>query len=252
MLTSENIMNAFQGILSLQEAMNSDVMTTPSLNPQHLELENLQPHTTKIPVSDNLPRYRQPLLYDGCRLTIQAPAVDLRAVFYKQSNAGDSVLVPVTNWLQHQFSILDMFVCENVTVPHELRQQWSFQTDDLYTPIYKGRNICIQLSRFCRFTQSVNGQFTDLPCQPRPKFGVGRYTYTIEVPNVYIGPHKSGHLISLNMFVSRIHFEAAPLRMTQSFVQQPLSQTYAPQSVPQPVSYCTSVYVSGCTSTYVS
>ena len=111
---------------------------------------------------------------------------------------GESVIIPVSAWLRLQFDLLEAFVANAVTVPQQLLLQWPHKLSNYYKPIYDGKFISVSLSRWCRFSQVVNGHTMAMPSQPRPNFGMGRYSFTIDVPHVYIGPHKSGHLYSIN------------------------------------------------------
>ena len=132
-----------------------------------------------------------------------------------------------------------MFVEGNVRLPNELTLQWSANVPSFYKPIYAGHNIFISLSKYCRFTQEVNGNLIDLPSQPRPNFGRGLYTFTIEIPSVYIGPHKSGHLYTTNLRVTRIHFQSTASNVASALVQNyamPISQSMPDKlSVSQPI-----------------
>ena len=209
--------------------MNTDTMSTTSLNSKELQLGTMEQYIPKTPVSDNLPRYHQTISYGGSKLAIQVPANELYALIYSsKSMYGDAVLVPLSNWLKHQFNIIDTFVEGNVRLPNELTLQWSANVAGYYKPIYSGQNIFISMSKYCRFTQDVNGTLIDLPSQPRPNFGRGSYTFTIEVPSVYIGPHKSGHLYTTNLRVTRIHFQSVASDMSSTLVQNyamPVSQS---------------------------
>ena len=113
-----------------------------------------------------------------------------------------------------------------VTIPQQLMLQWPHKLLNYYKPIYEGKNLAITLSKWCRFTQTVNGKTTSVP--PLSHLGPGRYSFVIDVPHVYIGPHKSGHLYSLNFRVSHVHFES-------SVSQAPVAQVSMPQ-IPMPQS----------------
>ena len=212
--------------------MNCDTMTAPSLNMEHLEISQPEKLSMKIPVSDNIPRYKLTLSYQGCKLVIQTPAVEQEGTFYKDNIVGESIILPVSSWLRHQFNILDLFALEVVTVPDDLRRHWQAK-ENMYKAIYNGKNICVKLSQFCRFTQTVDGQVVDVPCNPRPRFGHGRYSYTLEIPSFYMGPHKAGEMYSLTMFINRVHFESIPNAVAPSCVI-PVSQ---PMNVKPEVSH---------------
>ena len=222
---------------TLQENMNSNSnnpnsMTTASLNPQQLELGKPEQYIPKVPVSDTLPRYHQTISYGGCKLNIQVPASELFALIYSnKSMYGDAVLVPVSKWLKQQFELINMFVERNACIPNELSMQWSVNLPSYYKPIYDGHNIFISMSKFCRFTEEVNGNLIDLPCQPRPNFGKGLYSFTIEVPYVYIGPHQAGHLYTTQLRVTRIHFQSIASDVPSTLVQNYSMPVSLPQSV---------------------
>ena len=222
------------GILSLQETMEN--LTTNCINPDQLQLEAMKERILKNPVSDHLPRYEQPILYAGCRLSITTPAIELSSLVLKTYAFGDSVVFPVSAWLRMQLNILETFVARSVNVPQQLLLQWSHKLNHYYKPIYDGKYLSLSLSKWCRFTQSVNGQTIALPSFPRPNLGMGRYSITLDVPHVYIGPHKSGHLYSINFRVSHIHYEACPVSVHMPTVSQPtVSQPMLSQPVSQPM-----------------
>ena len=211
-----------------------------SINPEELTLDQIKEYIPKHPVSDHLPRYEQPILYGGCKLSLQAPAVELTSLMYKTYAFGDSVIVPVTPWLRSHLNLIETFVTSFVTVPQQLMLQWPHKLLNYYKPIYEGKNLAITLSKWCRFTQTVNGKTSSV--QPLSQLGPGRYSFVIDVPHVYIGPHKSGHLYSLNFRVSHIHFEPsvqAPITqapMAQApMAQAPVAQVSMPQ-IPMPQS----------------
>ena len=212
--------------------MNTTGNTIQTMQPQELELGKVEQHIPKVPVSDTLPRYHQTLSYSGCKLCLITAPVELHALLYSSKALyGDSVLVPVSDRLRHQFEMINDFVRNTVLIPNELSLQWSASLSCYYKPIYEGKNIFISLSKFCRFTQEVNGRVMDLPSQPRPNLGVGRYVFTIDVPYVYIGPHKSGHLYTTHLCVTRIHFLPAVSHVSSPLVQpnygMPVSQSMA-------------------------
>ena len=202
-------MSSLPGILTLQDAMNSaDIVTTTSLDRQQLELGALDEYKPKVQLSDNYPRYHQAISYGGMKLNIQVPATKLPSLIYGESRLGASVLVPISNWMQQQLEIINMFIRDNVLIPADLLKQWPYKAECFYKPIFDGMNMYIVLGKFCRYTQSIGKDLiVDIPCNPRPTFGPGRYSFTVELPHVYIGPHKGGFLYSVNFRIIRIHYE---------------------------------------------
>ena len=241
-MVTQNCFLLFQESMS-GEPMNGNTLNIPSIKPQDLQLGQVEHYQPKTPVSDMLPRYKQSVSYKGCKVCIQVPASELHALIYSsKSMYGDAVLVPVSQWLRHQIDVINKFVEDNVRVPNDLTLNWAASVTSYYKPIYNGNNIFIPMSKYCRFTQDVNGNLIDLPSQPRPNFGRGRYQFTIEVPDVYMGPHKSGHLYTTNLRVTRIHFQSvapnAPLTLVQNYgmpVSKPMSASHS-----TPINYAVS------------
>ena len=232
------IITILNGTLFFQETM--EALTTNSINPEQLKLEPVKERIPRNPVSDQLPRYEQPILYGGCKLSITTPAMEMSSLTQKTYAFGDCVVIPVSTWFRAQLDILETFVARSVNVPEQLLLQWSHNMNHYYKPIYDGKYLSLSLSKWCRFTQNVNGQTIALPSFPRPNLGMGRYSITLDVPHVYIGPHKSGHLYSINFRVSHIHYEACPVSVYMPTVSQPMSQ---PMMANQPMMSNQSMYL---------
>ena len=203
--------------------------TTHNMNLDQLALGPIKERIPKNPVSDNLPRYEQEILYDGRKLSIQIPPVELYSIVYKNFIFGDSVVIPVSPWLRSMFNLLDTFVSNAVTVPQQLLLQAPQLVHPCYKPIYNGSYISIALSKWCRFTQTVNGCTTSVPSNPLPTLGMGRYSFTLDVCHVYMGPHKSGHLYSINFRIAHVHFE--PCAVSKYLPQPFMAQTTMSQPV---------------------
>ena len=116
----------------------------------------------------------------------------------------ESVLVPISSWVREQLNIIETFVRDHVVIPNELISQWPYRGDSFYKPMHDGRNMFMQLGLKCSYSSVTDGNMTYFPAPERPNFGVGRYSFMIEVPHVYIGPHKDGFLYSVNFRVVRI------------------------------------------------
>ena len=83
----------------------------------------------------------------------------------------------------------------------------------------------ITVGRYCKFTQSVgDSNLCEVPSKLRPVFGRVNYSFSIEIPSVYIGPHKDGYLISLNLRITRIHFEPNIDDLIKICIEPPLPE----------------------------
>ena len=147
------------------------------------------------------------------------------------------MLVPIAPWVREQLNIIEAFVRDHVMIPNELLSNWPYQGESLYKPMHDGRNMFMPVGLKCVYTTDLGCNTTSFPTYRRPQFGAGRYIFTFEVPHVYIGPHKSGHLYSLNFRVSRIHYEpctaTVPQPMSQPMMTQPIMSQ--PQAMSQPM-----------------
>ena len=193
-------------MFTLQETMafSKTSPTTASLNPTKLQLGRIQ----EVPNSDPLsyPRYRQYVSYDGLKLILQTRPVRLERLQYNEIKGAHSVIVPVDNWLRQQLNIIEDYVVSQVEVPTSLVNAWPFKCANMYKPFYAGQEVYFMLGKYCTFTQgpTVEGSKI-LPSSTLPCLGSGLYSFTIEVPNVYIGPHKEGYLYSVNTRIIGIH-----------------------------------------------
>ena len=172
------------GILTLDEAMRADLMTIPSLNPQHLELGTLEAKAA--------PRYYQPIRYHGQTLRLQTPAVYMPALIYDYYTSGEAVLVQTTPWLRQQLDIVDAFVRETAVIPEALKSE----TRQPYKPIQQGKHIYVIVDDACTMTTESN-----IPMGP------GFYSFAIEFMYVYYGFHYYDYQCSVNYRIKHIHFQ---------------------------------------------
>ena len=144
--------------------------------------------------------------YNGVRLYLQTPAVYLPKVDTQVNRCGQNLSIPIDNWLRQQLDILEDFVRQKALIPTELLQLWPEKKTSYYKPLYRGTRCYILQSKYCKVTsgvtveQSVETELSSL--------GAGFYSFHIEVPAVYVGPHQSdGNLISLNLRIAQIHHQ---------------------------------------------
>ena len=181
------------GILTLSEAMNADLATIPSLNPQHLELGVRQQNFGL--------RYHQPIHYHGQTLRIQTPAVSMTGLEYNRYACGVAVLITISPWLRQQFDILDDFVRKNL----------SLASHSFYKPLQCGQHIYLILDDTCAITQETDKHKMEVCHRSRPRFGKGHYSFAIEFTHVYHGQHLFGYTCSLNYRIKHVHFKPEPL-----------------------------------------
>lgn len=201
-------MSSLPGLLSLQEAMSISVAspTLASIDPSKLKMgERREVNKSSQEV---FIRYYQDITYDGTKIHLQTPAVKLTGLKYVQSKYHQAIVIPVGNWLRQQFNILDDFALSHMELPNDLVQAWPFKLATLYRHFYEGNYMSINLGKYCIFTQGLD-DFTSEQIQspPLPQFGCGSYSFTIEIPDIYVGPHKAGALFSYVSRIVRVHYQ---------------------------------------------
>ena len=200
-------MQTLSDIYSLQVMTNMNVQTLASLNPTRLHLFPASKSEKVRPAAPNepeYPRYYQNIEYDGTKLILQSPLVEMSTLDVRPNMIGNAALIPVTGWLRQQLTLIEQFVHQHVQIPKDLLQAWPHKRLDYYTSLFEGTSMFITLSKFCQFTRGIspdNCQVVDSIYS----FGKGMYSFRIEIPNVYIGPHKGGELFALNLRVIGIY-----------------------------------------------
>ena len=197
-------MSSLSGILSFDDAFNTDAF--PSLNPQKLELGTIE----RSRVNTYFPSYYQPILYDGIKLVLQTPAVEMPCLTYHRYSAGDAILVSVSKWLRQQFNIIDDFVRDNVVIPDALSSKMGYR-DYGYKPICKDDLLYLIMSKSCSISQDTKDSVIELSTAERPPLSEGLYSLTLTFEHVYLGWHRYDCLYSTNFRITHIHFKPKTL-----------------------------------------
>ena len=93
-------------------------------------------------------------------------------------------------------------------LPPKLVESWPFNLAHFYKPFYQGKMMCVALGKYCIFTQGATVPDSKrIMSSSTPSLGGGLYSFTIEFPHVYIGPHKEGYLYSVSCRVTAIHHQ---------------------------------------------
>ena len=85
----------------------------------------------------------------------------------------------------------------------ELRKQ--LPKGFVYKPLYQGDNMCVKLSRFCKYfvydelnkVKKVSGDMA---------FKQGDYVFILRIPHLYVGPHQNGEQCSLSMDIDEVYY----------------------------------------------
>lgn len=184
---------------------------------QHLSLaESPKPRDDK---ASPYPKFQQDIENFGDRLIIKTPPVKFHELRYVMNEIGYSVIVPICDTVRADLDVVEYFVKENTCIPSELLNLWPVKRLSFYKPLFRGSAMCIKLGKYCTFYNCnlrQNCSVNDLP-----QFGAGQYSFSIEIPNVYYGPHRDDYLCSLNMRIVRIDYSPLPWTVTHEVVEQP-------------------------------
>ncbi len=112
-----------------------------------------------------------------------------------------SILIPVVPWLRQQLNAIETFAQANADVSKLNLPAGKKAT---YKPLWKGDMMYIRVSRWCQiFKQNLEtGEFDSVDISTR--FGQGTYSVMIEVPYIYLGPHRKGENFSLTIRVEQV------------------------------------------------
>ena len=197
-------MSSLSGLVSLQDAFTME--TFPSLNPDHLELGPAKQRDSKA----YFPHYHQPIFYGGIPLVLQTPAVEMPGLTYRHYAAGEAILMAVSPWLRQQFNIIDAFVREAVTIPHDLLSKWPYRSYS-YKPICQDDLVYLILHKSCTITQDTDDGRIDCSPASRPPLSEGLYSLTLSIDYVYLGWHRHNCLYSTHFRITHIHFQPKTL-----------------------------------------
>ena len=204
-------MSSLSGLLSLNDALNTESPSFPSLNPQKLELGPME----ESHVRHSLPSYYQPILYDGNKLVLQTPAVHMSCLTYKHYSAGEAIYVPISPWLRQQFDIIDDYVRDHVTIPDDILAKWPYG-NHRFKAIWESHHLNLIMNESCCITQDTKDGVIELSTTSRPTLGEGVYSLTLEFPHVYIGWHDNDVVYSVNYRVNHIHFRHKTLNVKET------------------------------------
>ena len=173
----------------------------------------------KYEVDNRTTHYRQHISYQGGKLQLMVS--DVTAEDLPRRDFGNSVSfrLPITAWLRKQLDIIEEFVRDNIDLA-SLPASSSTKTF-VYKPLWRGHQMFVNVSPRCSF-QYYNSSTAELQSADLSSMhGKGRYSFTISVPYIYIGPHKKGEDYSLSLeimqmiFYPHIEIEAIPSKPTK-------------------------------------
>ena len=106
-------------------------------------------------------------------------------------------------WLRQQLNVIETFAQSNVDYS---KLNLPAACKVAYKPLWPGEMMYIRVSRWGHvFKQDLaTGDFDTIDIKER--LGQGTYNVTIDVPYIYVGPHKNGENFSLSLRIDQIVF----------------------------------------------
>ena len=188
-----------------------------SVNPQQLTLGLPRPEKVS---KDGFPSYRSTIHHYGQKLVIKTPDVEYHGLQTRKLKGSCSLTVPIDSWTRHQLNVLECFVQNNVVIPDDVLAPTDSSRD--YRPMWPYPVTFIICSQWCNFYWRNPETGMCLSVSPEHLTQPGLFSFSIEVPYVFIGPHKGGERFSLSLRLLQVTYT-------------PLSRTEPqPQALPQP------------------
>lgn len=152
--------------------------------------------------------YRQFLRLAGRKVILATPNFTADGLSIRDNGQNKAILIPTEGNLRAQLNVLEHFVCSNVTLPSGLKRPED-QKVQLYKALWQQDNMYVSVSPWCEYYQFNPELNAYTRMSEQGPFGKGSYHMTVEVPYVYIGEHKGGHLFSLTLRITQVVFQPA-------------------------------------------
>ena len=145
----------------------------------------------------------------GAKVLLTTANFETERLVIRGEGAKQSVLIPTQGTLRTQLNVLETFATTHVTIPPALSPLANSKVP-LYKALWQQDNMYVSLSPWCDFylfNQSIS-QYTKITS--KGPFGKGVYNVTFEVPYIYLGEHKDGHLYSLTLRAVQVVYQPTP------------------------------------------
>ena len=187
--------------LSLFQANpNPNLQQQANINPSLLSISSPVKHE----VDNNPPHYRQYISYQDSKLQLLICDVPSEQVSRKDFAKTFSFCLPIQPWLRKQFNIIEGFVQQSVDLSS---LPSSSQKDFVYKPLWKGDWMYITVFPMCTFLR-CNSKTGEMETVNRSSvIGNGKYSITVQVSYIFIGPHKKGEDYSLSLDIVQVVFK---------------------------------------------
>ena len=170
------------------------------INPELLSCSK----AVKYEVHNRPIHYRQSISYQDGALRLMVVDVTVDDLPRRDFDKSVSFSIPVTLWLRRQFNIIEQFVKDNVDLAS--LPSCSSNKDFVYKPLWHGHSMYVSVSPACTFHRFNSPPGELQPVDMSLIHGRGKYSFTIALPYIYIGPHKKGEDYSLSLELVQVIF----------------------------------------------
>ena len=172
-----------------------------AVNPQQLALSLPQPEKVS---KDGFPSYRSTIHHYGLKLVIKTPDVEYHGLQTRMSKGTCALTVPIDAWTRSQLNALEKFVQQNIVIPDDVLAPTGSKRD--YRPVWPYPMTFIICSQWCNFYWRNTETGVTLSVQPEQLTQPGFFSFSIEAPYAYIGPHKGGERYSLSLRLLQVTY----------------------------------------------
>ena len=149
-------------------------------------------------VPNSTPRHRQYLGYQGGKLQLLIQNVSSDIIKLKDNEKSFSLLLPVEGSLRSQLDIIEHFAQKHADVSC-LSPPTTIVS---YKPLWRGSTMYIHVAPWCRFLQpNLETGHIESVDSKNFSFERGSFCITLEIPYIYVGPHKNGENASLSLSI---------------------------------------------------
>ena len=195
----------FEETVVVREALSPLLSSIMTVNPQQLSLS--LPRSEKVS-KNGFPSYRSTIHHYGQKLVIKTPDVECLGLQTRMTNGTCSLTVPIDSWTRSQLNELEYFVQHNVVIPDDVLAPAGSSRD--YRPLWPYPVTYIMCSQWCNYFWKNPETGMCLSVSPEQLTQPGLFSFSIELPYVYIGPHKGGERFSLSWRLLQVTY--TPLR----------------------------------------
>jgi len=170
-----------------------------SVNLQQLSLGLPRPEKVS---RGGFPSYRSTIHHYGQKLVLKTPDIEYHGLQTRMKDGICSLSVPIDSWTRSHLNALESFVQQNVVIPQDVLAPAGSRRD--YRPLWPYPMTFLICSQWCNYYWRNPQTGTCRSVSPEQLTQPGLFSFSIEVPYVYIGPHKGGERYSLSLRILQV------------------------------------------------